>query len=168
VSIHAIQFSLEELVGVAVSLELVDPDGRDADTVRAASRLPVFELSEEERRRREEIRALEVAPPEDARSLEGKFQLRCTDLVAATRELGFNSGGWISLINEFGAAGAARQLLERERILPVTRFLVRHGRPDLTMEHEMMDERWADLFTDEERVDAARRLESPGGRPPWR
>jgi hypothetical protein len=31
------------------------------------------------------------------------------------------------------------------------------------MEHEMMEKRWADLFTDEERVDAARRLNSAGG-----
>jgi hypothetical protein len=62
-----------------------------------------------------------------------------------------------------GAVEAAKHLLSIGRVLPVTPWLVEHRRPELTMEHEITQTRWAEVFTDDERADAARRLASAGG-----
>ena len=102
----------------------------------------------------------EVADPEDASTLAGRFQLRCRELILETIEAGFTPGGWIGLINTMGAVDAAKDLLSRGQVLPVTRWLVEHGRPELTMEHELTETRWAELFTDEDRAEAWRRLAS--------
>jgi hypothetical protein len=102
----------------------------------------------------------EVADPEDASTLAGQFQLRCRELILETIEAGFTPGVWIGLINTMGAVEAAKDLLSRGQVLPVTPWLVEHGRPDLTMEHELTQARWAELFTDEDRAEATRRLSS--------
>jgi hypothetical protein len=101
----------------------------------------------------------QVVDPDDASSLAGQFQLRCRELVKETITAGFTPGGWIGLINQMGAVKAAQHLLSTQTILPVTPWLVKHGRPELTMEHEISQQRWADLFNDEERAAAARRLD---------
>jgi len=105
----------------------------------------------------------EVASPDDEDSTSGRFQLRCRELIGEIRSVGFEPGGWIGLINRLGAVGAAKQLIETHRILPVTRFLVGQGRPDLTMEHEMCDSKWSELFTEAECDEARRRLASVEG-----
>jgi hypothetical protein len=102
--------------------------------------------------------ALSVVDPADPESLAGQFQIRCRDLIREIQQQGFGPGGWIGLINHFGAVGAAKKLIGDHRILPVTRWLVTRGRSDLTMEHEVGESRWAELFTQEERDEAARRL----------
>jgi hypothetical protein len=43
--------------------------------------------------------------------------------------------------------------------------LVRRGRPELTLEHEIRQPRWSGLFTDDERAKAARRLARAGTTP---
>jgi len=108
--------------------------------------------------------APEVADPDDASTPEGAFQLRCRELTIESIGAGFTPGGWIAMINERGAAATARGLLREGQILPVTRWLVRHGRPELTMEHEVCDPRWGELFSAEERAEAARRLGALEGR----
>jgi hypothetical protein len=104
-----------------------------------------------------------VADPEDASALAGQFQIRCRDLIAEVIAAGFTPGVWIKLINTMGAVKATKHLLSSHRVLPVTPWLVEHGRPELTMEHEITQTRWAELFSDDERADAARRLASAGG-----
>ena len=47
-------------------------------------------------------------------------------------------------------------------MLVVTPWLVRRGRPELTLEHEIGQPRWSGLFTDEERAEAARRQARAG------
>jgi hypothetical protein len=106
----------------------------------------------------------EVADPDDPSTPEGEFQLRCRELAIESIEAGFTPGGWIAMINERGAAATARDLLSAGQILPVTRWLVRNGRPELTMEHEVCDPRWGELFSAQERAEAARRLGSLQGR----
>jgi hypothetical protein len=105
----------------------------------------------------------EVAAPKDASTLAGQFQLRCRELIVETITAGFTPGVWIELINSMGAVEAAKHLLSQGQVLPVTPWLVERGRPELTMEHEISQTRWAGLFTDAERADAARRLASVGG-----
>lgn len=105
----------------------------------------------------------EVAAPRDASTLAGQFQLRCRELIVETITAGFTPGVWIELINTMGAVDAAKHLLSRGQVLPVTPWLVERGRPELTMEHEITQTRWAELFTDDERADAARRLADASG-----
>ena len=105
----------------------------------------------------------EVADPEDASTLAGQFQVRCRELIVAIIEAGFTPGVWIELINTTGAVAAAKHLLSIGRVLPVTPWLVEQGRPELTMEHEITQTRWAEIFTDDERDAATRRLASAGG-----
>jgi hypothetical protein len=102
-----------------------------------------------------------VAAPADEQGLEGQFQLRCRELIGEIRPLGFEPNVWVAMINNLGAAGAARQLLAEQHELAVTPWLVQRGRPELTLEHEIAQPRWTELFTDAERAEAARRLAHP-------
>jgi hypothetical protein len=99
-----------------------------------------------------------VPDPEDPSSLEGRFQLRCRELIEEIQRAGFMPGGWIGLITRHGAVGAARELLSTGPILPVTRWLVDQGHAELTMEREVTREEWAGIFDDAERAEAERRL----------
>jgi hypothetical protein len=101
---------------------------------------------------------LRVPDPDDPESIEGRFQLRCRELIDEIQVVGFTPGGWIGLIKQHGAVGAARDLLSAGRILPVTRWLVGQGRVDLTMEREITGPQWTDLFDDTDRAEAERRL----------
>ena len=107
----------------------------------------------------------EVAAPENAESLEGQFQIRCRELVTETRALGFNPNVWVSLINHMGALPTAKKLLADHHVLVATPWLVARGRSGLTIEHEIGQTRWRELFTDEDRVEAASRLDDAGKTP---
>jgi hypothetical protein len=103
-----------------------------------------------------------VAAPVDESSLEGQFQLRCRVLISDIRALGFDPWLWVGLINDLGAVGAARAILADYEVLPVTRWLVDQGHPELTLEREVEHPRWADLFDESDRSEAVRRLDSAG------
>ena len=107
-----------------------------------------------------------VAAPVDGTSREGQFQLRCGELISDIRALGFDPFVWVGLINELGAVGAAKRILADYNVLPVTRWLVGQGLPELTLEREIEQLRWADLFDEKERQEAVRRLVSAGGESP--
>lgn len=109
-----------------------------------------------------DLESQEVLDPEDAGTLAGQFQIRCSDLITEICALGFTPVGWIGMINRVGAAGTAAELLANRRILPVTHWLVNEGHPELTLEHEIEQPRWNDLFTDADREEARRRLTIAG------
>jgi hypothetical protein len=113
-------------------------------------------------------REAEMAVPADGSTLEGQFHLRCGDLIAEIRALGFDPFAWVGLINDLGAVRAAKTILTQHGVLPVTRWLVDRNRPELTLEREIEQTRWADLFDDTERSLAARRIASVTGRDPDR
>jgi hypothetical protein len=102
-----------------------------------------------------------VADPVDPTTLDGHFQGRCRELVDRIRSLGFDPYVWVDMINDLGATAAAKRLLATNTPLVATRWLIEGGRPELTLEHEMMDLRWADLFDDGERSEAEHRLVTP-------
>jgi hypothetical protein len=104
-----------------------------------------------------------VAAPVDEASLEGQFQIRCADLISEIRSRGFNPYVWVDLINELGAVEAAKRILAGYEILPVSQWLVHQGLSELTMEREIEQLRWADLFSDAERSEASRRITSAEG-----
>ncbi len=112
-----------------------------------------------------DLTSLEVEDPEDAESPEGRFQLRCRQLITEIRLLGLTPFVWIETINSFGAVGAVKRLLADHQGLVATPWLIERGRQELTMEHEFRRARWDGLFTDEERAEGARRLERAGGAP---
>jgi hypothetical protein len=105
-----------------------------------------------------------VDAPADGSTLDGQFQLRCRDLIAEIRGLGFDPYIWVGLINDGGAVRAAKQILADHGVLPVTHWLVARGRPELTLEREVEQVRWVDLFTEDDRQRAVLRLASAGGR----
>jgi hypothetical protein len=107
-----------------------------------------------------------VAAPAGEQTTEGRFQLRCHELIGEIRSLGFEPNVWVAMINDLGAAGAARKLLADQHELAVTPWLVTRGRPELTLEHEIGQPGWAALFTDAERAEAARRLARADRTPP--
>ena len=107
-----------------------------------------------------------VATPADETSLEGQFQLRCQDLISEIRALGFDPFAWVGLINDLGAVGAAKRILADYEVLPVSQWLVGQGHPELTLEREIEQLRWADLFDETDRLEAVRRLASAEGRKP--
>jgi hypothetical protein len=159
VTIQGFGPTLEELIGLALSLQPVDRDGNDAETMWPSfgPQGGLVARSFEANRT-----VTEVVNPDDQTSLAGQFQLRCRELVTETRELGFNPNVWVPMINSFGALQAAKKLLATHHVLVATPWLVDRGRPDLTLEHEIGEPKWRALFSDEERAEAARRLSSPG------
>jgi hypothetical protein len=104
----------------------------------------------------------EIVDPRNETSPGGQFQLRCRELVHEIEALGFAPHGWIDLVNRMGAAEAAKHLLAANRSLPVTHWLVDQGHAELTMEHEVADPRWNELFNDEARAAASRLLANAG------
>jgi hypothetical protein len=80
--------------------------------------------------------------------------------------LGFDPWLWVGLINDLGAGAAAKRILGDYGVLPVTRWLVAQGRTELTLEREIENLRWADLFDDSDRSEAVRRLEEARGEGP--
>ncbi len=107
-----------------------------------------------------------MAAPADATTPEGQFQLRCRELIAEIRALGFDPFVWVGLINDLGAVRAAKTILSEYGVLPVTRWLVDHHRPELTLEGEIGQTRWYDLFDDGDRSRAAGRIASATGHIP--
>ena len=102
-----------------------------------------------------------VADPADPTTLDGHFQVQCRDLIDQIRTMGFEPHIWVDMINDLGATTAARRILATNMSLVATRWLIDQGRPELTLEHEIMEVRWADLFDDDERSEAQRRLLNP-------
>jgi hypothetical protein len=99
----------------------------------------------------------------DATTLEGQFQLRCRDLISEIRALGFDPFVWVGLINDMGAVDAAKTILADYEVLPVTGWLVARELPELTLEREIEQLRWVDLFSEAERAEAVRRLALAAG-----
>jgi hypothetical protein len=108
-------------------------------------------------------RGTAVAAPPDETTPEGQFQLRCRELIAEIRARGFDPFVWVGLINDVGAVRAAKTILADHGVLPVTSWLVEQGLPELTLEGEVGQLRWADVFDESDRTRAARRLASATG-----
>ena len=99
-----------------------------------------------------------VADPADPTTLDGHFQERCRDLVVQIRTTGFEPHVWVDMINDLGATAAAKRILATNMPLVATQWLIDQGRPELTLEHEVTEMRWAALFDDNERSQAEHRL----------
>lgn len=96
-------------------------------------------------------------------TLEQEFQRACEVAIEECRRLGYVPTAWIGMINgPGGAAAAARRLLTSGDIQSGFERLIRMGRRDLTVEHAVLDDRWAPLFSEAHREAARWRLKQAG------
>jgi hypothetical protein len=89
-------------------------------------------------------------------------------LVAATKEckkLGYNPSLFLQMIHDSGALGACQRLLAATNISDGFTRLWELKRFDLTVENIVLQPRFLELFTEEERAIARRRLAEYGFMP---
>jgi hypothetical protein len=93
-------------------------------------------------------------------TLENQFQRACELAVDECRALGYVPTAWISMMRGpgvvLGGVSAARRLLTSGDVQSGFERPIRMDRPDLTVEQAVLDEGWAELFSDAHREAAAR------------
>ena len=100
--------------------------------------------------------------------LETQFGSVCDTAIEACRHLSppYRPTAWIAMIVKLGAAEAARRLVVSGDIQTGFGRLVEAERPELTIEWELLNERWDPLFSDQHREAARWRLRQAGVEPP--
>ncbi len=87
--------------------------------------------------------------PVSGLTIEEEFQRSCELAVEECRRLGYVPTAWIGMMHgPGGAVAAARRLLTNGDVQSGFERLIRMGRADLTVERAVLDDRWAELFTD--------------------
>ena len=96
--------------------------------------------------------------------LEAEFQAVCIGAIDACLRLSppYRPTAWIEMISKMGAAEAARRLVVSGDIQTGFGRLVQAGRPELTIEWEILNQRWDPLFSDQHREAARWRLRQAG------
>ena len=90
--------------------------------------------------------------------VEKEFTVACENTAAECRLLGYDPSEWMRMVKDHGAVEAARRLIKASEIQDGLKKLLRMGHVELTVEHAVLDERWRDLFTQDERNAAEWRL----------
>jgi hypothetical protein len=85
--------------------------------------------------------------------------------TTAKRELGYSATRFIQMVSDRGGVAAARQLLHSSTVSDGFVTLWEARRLDLSVEAHVLMERYATLFTEDERRIAAARLAEYGYRP---
>ena len=103
--------------------------------------------------------------------LEAAFRSTCEGAIEQWRQLGFPPSGraptiWINMIQNLGAAEAARRLLVSGEIQDGFERLITIGHPEWTIEWEVLNEEWRPLFSEQLRAAARWRLRQAGATPP--
>lgn len=80
------------------------------------------------------------------------------DLAAAEKACGYHPSYFISTINRLGTLAAVKHMLRADEAHYNHRRLAKHGLLDKAPEAAVLDRRFKDLFTDEERLKAKARL----------
>lgn len=93
----------------------------------------------------------------DPKALERDFSAALRDIYAQCDALGYRPTGMLQMMERLGGIDTARRLLT---LPPSDGFgrLALMGRLDLTVEMLVLEPRWGDVFTDDERRTAKRRL----------
>ncbi|MBO4238580.1 GmrSD restriction endonuclease domain-containing protein [Pseudonocardia alni] len=103
----------------------------------------------------------EVAP--DAPADDTRYDTAVLDLIQRCRDdLRYNPRYFRVMVTEYGALEATRRLLGAQAVSDGFVTLWERGRLDLTVEALVVEERFAELFTDEERAVARKRLDDFG------
>ncbi len=80
-------------------------------------------------------------------------------------EAGYNATRFLAMLHEHGGLKTARMLLRTAEVSDGFTALWERDRLDLTVEAHLLEPRFDELFSDEERETARRRLEHYGYRP---
>lgn len=101
-------------------------------------------------------------------ALEAEFQGVCESAIDACWHLvpPYRPTAWIGMIAKVGGSEAARRLVISGDIQTGFGRLVGAGRPELTVEWEILNRRWDPLFSDQHREAARWRLRQAGIEPP--
>jgi hypothetical protein len=100
--------------------------------------------------------------------LEVEFESVCNAAIDACRHLSqpYHPTAWIGVIAKLRAAAAARRLVVSGDIQTGFGRLVEAGRPELSIEWEILNSRWDPLFSKQHREAARWRLRQAGVEPP--
>lgn len=79
--------------------------------------------------------------------------------MAECRSLGYVPSVWIRMVEQHGAVETTRHIIMSGDLQDGLLRLLSLGRIDLTIEQQVLDERWHELFTDQKREVAHWRLE---------
>jgi hypothetical protein len=93
--------------------------------------------------------------------LEAEFDEDIRQILVKEKEVGCNSTRFRQMLEQHGGLKASHRLLEPDRQFPKGTFsaLRNMGRPDLTLEHYVLLEKYQPLFSEEERRVARFRLD---------
>lgn len=103
----------------------------------------------------------------DSGQLERRFDAAMLYIYHEASRLGYRPTRFLEMVREHGGVEAAHLLLANPEAQPGLTELWLLGRPDLSMEHLVLSDGFASLFSDEERRTARERLEvisTPRGR----
>ena len=97
--------------------------------------------------------------------LDLEFQDTVRELCRRSKEeCRYNPSRFLAMVTERGAVETAKSLLLARFTAEGFTVLWLAGRLELSIEHEVLDPRWNELFTDEHRKAARKRLEDFGYR----
>lgn len=101
-------------------------------------------------------------------TLESEFRAVCEIAIETCLRLSppYRPTIWKGMITTLGAAEAARRLVVNGDIQAGFGRLVQAGRPELTIEWEILNPRWDPLFSEQHRAAARWRLQQAGIEPP--
>jgi TIR domain len=104
-----------------------------------------------------------TAEPRDDENLEGAFHTAMVDVYQrAKREAGYHATYFIQMVSDRGGLATARHLLHASSVSEGFTALWERHRLELTVEAVVLQERFAPLFSDEERKIARARLAEYG------
>jgi hypothetical protein len=96
-------------------------------------------------------------------SLEKQFNADMHSIyIRAKKELGYNATRFLQLVSEKGGLKAAKQLIAKNGGTYGFEVLWEHNRLDLSVEAYVLQERYGELFNDNEKEICRRRLEDFG------
>jgi hypothetical protein len=84
------------------------------------------------------------------------------DLYKDAKAIGYNAVRFLRMVNEHGGVSTARLLLGTSSVSEGYTALWERGRLDLTVEAVILEPRWSQLFSDEQRSVAIDRLQDYG------
>jgi hypothetical protein len=76
-----------------------------------------------------------------------------------TRELGYRPTVLLDMLEKLNGVKAAKMLLRKREVSAGFIYVYERGRPDLTVEALILEEKWDPLFTQKQREIARRRLD---------
>lgn len=93
--------------------------------------------------------------------LREEFDLAMADIYRrAKKETGYNATRYLQMLGKYGGYGTAQRLLASDEIQYGFTELWQHGRLDLTVEALVLDPRYQELFSEEQRGRARSRLKA--------